>query len=52
MAYVLTIAVTILVFLKPTPFGISVGRQRYASRLDCGAESQYPRKQMPGPRAA
>ena len=51
-AYILTIAVTILLFLKQTPFGISVGRQRYASRIDCGAESQYPRKQVPRPRAA
>ena len=52
MGYVLTISVAIFVFLKSTPFGISVSRQCYASRLDCGAESQYPRKQVPGPRAA
>lgn len=37
VGYILTIAVTIFVFLKPTPFGISVGRQRYASWLDCGS---------------
>ena len=48
----LTIAVTLFVFLEPTPFGIPVDRQRYASRFDCGSESQYPRKQVPRPCAA
>jgi hypothetical protein len=52
IVYILTISVPVFVLLEPTPFGISVGRQRHASRVDCGSQSQHPRKQVPRPCAA